>query len=300
MYDRSDPRASLPALQPEIGPATRFAGAEYGRFYSEPPGEADTNGRSWFLRGQNFVLNYIEAEKGGQFVRKQQPDEYALILPDSGMWIEVSAGDMTIQAGGGSVIFVPSGDSRVRALESGRIVRLVTALSGDLVGKCANADSYRTPHPNIPPFQPWPAPTGKPRIRVYPLEVPPTPGRFGTIHRCSTFMISAIERFEGPRDPKRLSPHYHADFEQCSLAVEGTFVHHLRWPWTTNMEQWLDDQHEVCSSPSAVIIPPLAIHTSQATGRGTNRLIDIFCPPRMDFSSKPGWVLNADEYPLPR
>lgn len=300
MYDVSDPRAALAPAPAKDAAATSFAGAEYGRFYAGRPAEDDGNGRSWYLRGQNFVLNYIEAAKGGQFARAGQPDEYAMIVPDEGMSIEVGAGEELVRVDGGSLVFIPPGDSRITALAAGRIVRLVTALSADLAAKCANSKSYRIPHPNIPPFEPWPAATGGPKIRVYPLEVPPTPGRFGTIHRCSTFMISAIERYQGPRDPRRLSPHHHDDFEQCSLALEGSFTHHIRWPWTTNSEQWREDEHELCLSPSAVVIPPPAIHTSQAMSPGTNRLIDIFCPPRLDFSSRPGWVLNAEDYPLSR
>ena len=301
MYHSTDPRAALAATAVGTKPAaTRFSGAEYAKFYQMRPAEDRDGARTWCARGQNFIIAYSEAGKDATLSRTDQPDEYVVLLLDPGAGAEIIWGSERIAVRGHSISFVPAGTSSVKLLGAAKVVRMMTTRSPDLARLCSNAESYAAAHPNLPAFEPWPEASGGPRIRTYSLDVAQEPGRFGRIFRCSTFMVNFLEPRNGPRDPTRMSPHHHDDFEQCSLALAGTFVHHLRWPWTTDMGEWRNDDHERCGSPSIAVIPPPAIHTSQAVDPGINILVDIFCPPRVDFSAKPGWVLNADEYPMPQ
>ena len=297
MYDRSDPRADLAPSQATRPAPSRFAPAEYGLFYEVPPQESGADARSWYTRGQNFLTAYTEAGAGAVLSRAAQPDEYVLLLPDAGTSVQVEAGGEQQTIAGHSIAFIPPGESRITLQSAGRVVRLFTTRSADLVALCPNAGSYAEPRPNIPPLENWPMPPGGFRIRAYSLDVPKQAGRFGRIWRCTTFMVNVLEPAPGPRDISKLSPHHHDDFEQGSLVLNGSYTHHIRWPWTTDMNAWREDEHRLCKAPSLTVIPPPAIHTSRAEEVG--QMIDIFCPPRHDFSAKPGWVLNEADYPAP-
>lgn len=298
MYPSSDPRSQLgTAAVAEKAPPDSFQPAHIGRFYDQAPQAADEFAKTWFVRGRNFVLAHTVANAGAILSRTGQVDEYAVLamLPDTPL--EVTAAGSGARSNGYSLCFVPPGDSQVVLPEGGVITRLFTSRSQDLVALCANAGDYLTPSLNIPEFEAWPTPPDGDRVRTYSLNVPPSPGRFGRIWRCTTFMINVFEPQIGARDTAQLSPHHHDDFEQCSLTLEGSFMHHLRWPWTPDLSMWRVDEHVHVDSPSATIIPPPVIHTTRSVAEGSNQLVDIFCPPRDDFSDRPGWVLNAADYP---
>lgn len=300
MYTANDPRASLAPARSGAGtlPPT-FAAAEIGLFYREPPQQSEPNQRTWLIRGQNFIIAQSETEPGATLSRRGQGDEYVVLVQGRDTPVTVEAGGESKSVDGYSLIIVPPGDSTVTLPKGGGITRIFSAKSADLAAQCSNAASYAEHRVNIPAFEPWPAPPDGYRIRAYGLDVPKQPGRFGRIWRCTTVMVNVLDAQVGPRDVTQLSPHHHDDFEQCSLALEGSFIHHLRWPWTPNMKAWREDEHPHVGSPSVTVIPPPAIHTTRAMEPGMNQLIDIFAPPRIDFSQKAGWVLNADEYPMP-
>src|SRR5215207_2896386 len=288
MFDPNDPRSGLASVSTLAYAPTVASSAEYVDL-------ADGT----YARGQNFVLAYSKPSAGQTLKREAQPDEYVALLPDPSSRFRVETPSESVEVNGQSLVVFPPGASSIHVLSPGRLIRIFTSRSSDLVEKCVNSAAYSAPHPFVAPLENWPDPPGGFRVRPYSLDVPADKGRFGRIWRCTTIMVNWGEPRPGPRDLTKMSPHSHPDFEQCSLVIEGEFVHHLRWPWTTNLNDWRPDDHQQIGSPSVTVIPPTTVHTSQAIGLGDNLLIDIFCPPRLDFSEKPGWVLNADDYPMP-
>lgn len=299
MYDKSDPRASLQTAAPSAQIDAPFFGMDYAKFYESEPQEISEHARNWYVRGQNFLVGYSLAKSGAMLARERQDDEYVVVLPDRSTRLKITAGAEIVDIAGFSLTIVPPGPSTIEVLSGGAVVRLLTSAAEDLLSLCANNGTYARPHARVAPLTRWPAPPDGFRVRTYSLDVPVEGRRYGRIWRCTTFMVNYALPREGQRDITTLSPHHHDDFEQGSLAVTGEFLHHVRWPWVTNKTYWREDEHAYCASPSVAIIPPPAVHTTEATGPSTNQLVDIFCPPRLDFASKAGWVMNENEYPMP-
>jgi hypothetical protein len=306
-YDRNDPRSQLTApstpTAPRAGSGDAAAAPEYHEFVGEPDEVSVLGTRSWIVRSQTTCLVYSQAEVGERLTRVAQPDEYVVLLVSTpsrpAAQVVVAAGTETATVTDGAVVVVPPGHSELVVTAAGVVVRVFSSAATDLTGRARNASAHATVHPHTAPFAPWPAAPGGDHVRVYRLaDAPVDPARFGTIYRCRTVMVNVLPPDAGPRDPGKLSPHHHDDFEQLSLQLDGDYVHHIRTPWTTNSAAWRDDEHRAVASPAVTIIPPPTVHTSQGVGDHRHQLIDIFCPPRLDFSGKPGWVLNAADYPL--
>lgn len=302
MYTSDDPRSKLASGSAVSGGTAAlkgFGASSYALFGETAPQIDDETGKTWLARGQNFIIAYTLAKPGATFERKGQVDEYVLLIEEQDVPATLSANGQNESIPGFSFVIMPPGDSSITLPKGGEIVRMFSRDNEDLAALCSNAAVYAQQHPNIPPFVKWPEPPAGYKIRVYSLDVPEVQGRFGRMWRCTTFMVNVFYPV-GPRDPEALSPHHHDDFEQCSLALGGSYTHHLRWPWTSKQSEWREDEHVVCPAPSIGVIPAKSIHTSACTAPEDNRLVDIFAPPRHDFSKMEGWVLNADEYPVPQ
>ncbi len=300
-YAKDDIRsqlASVPPTQVTIDPSTPISGAQYLEFTEFAPTTVSPAGsRTWVTRGQNVVLVWTDAVAGDRFSREGQPDEYAVLMHSGSASIRVTADGDRQEVAEEAFVVVPPGDSVVEALTDGPVIRLFSSVAEDLAGTAVNSDVYAGPDPRCAPLVPWPDPVGGFRLRVYRLaDTPISEGRFGRIFRTTNLMVNFLAEEPSPRSPIKLSPHSHDDFEQLSLAVKGEFIHHIQYPWGPDSTQWRPEEHGRVGSPSVTVIPPPAVHTTQGVGPH-QQLIDIFSPPRQDFSARPGWILNEADYP---
>ena len=249
-------------------------------------------------RGQNFYVEWIEADAGAQAFPIKSDHEMMLLLPDVAASIE--GGGRTVEAKVRSVAIVPAGAFAVRLVGQGTCC-VLKSNSGEVDGAAvANRATYVTADARVAPFGPaYRRRADGNAVRIFDIDAVQAPKDNPRLKmlQSATMSINWVE-YDGPRDRKALSPHSHKDFEQGSLALAGEFRHHLRVEWSKNAGDWQDDRHVAATSPSVLIIPPEVIHTSEGVNGGRHLLIDIFSPPRKDFIAK-NWVFNASEYLAP-
>ena len=298
-YAADDVRSNLAVAAPTVtvDPSTPIKPSQWIEFLSHPPTSMSESGsRTWLARGATLVIAYTQAVAGDVFTRVGQPDEYAVLQYSDSAPVRVIAGEATEEVSEEAFVVVPPGDSAVEVLADGVLIRLFSVVADDLREATLNADAYAEPDLRAAPLGEWPDPVDGFRLRVYRLaDHPLVTGRFGRIFRTTNMMVNFLAEEPGPRDPLRLSPHYHDDFEQLSLALKGRFVHHIRYPWGPDSTQWRPDESREIATPSVCVIPPPTVHTTQGVGPH-QQLIDLFSPPRVDFSTS-GWVVNAADYP---
>lgn len=265
--------------------------------YRDPPlADIDPGTSTWITRGANFVIVVSEVSKGA-VLRRDNPDEYMVLTSGPPVTIQ-SAGEM-IEAAHDSLTIVPPGASSVTANAAGQIVRVFTNQARDLAAQASNAKAYADGAPDTTPLSLWPEPIGGYVLRNYVLADLIRDDSNMRIVRSRGLMLNVTKVRNEPRDTAKLTPHSHEDFEQGSLCLTGTYVHHLRYPWTANLDDWREDEHITLESPSICIITPRVVHTSRNLPGEPGYLIDVFAPPRMDFSLRDKLVFNHAEYPVP-
>jgi hypothetical protein len=249
-----------------------------------------------YLRTANFFLATTFVN-GSISLSRYNSDEYMVIVPPS-LKVSVQAGENNVMSDGNDLFIVPPGASSIEVTGRGHLVRIFSNQAQDLLAFASNNVDYADGAPEVAEFTPWPAPVDGYCLRHYPLDLYVNPELPGRAFRSSNLMVNITDVYPEQRDSKRLKPHSHQDFEQITLTCAGRFVHHLRTPWGVDSTQWQEDRHLDVGSPAALTIPAGLIHTSQAMEQGC-WLVDVFGPPRLDFSLMPGFVRNADEYPMP-
>lgn len=276
--------------------------AHSARFYEAPAAWQDADGsRHWVVRGTNFVVVATHAAEGAVLARDAaaQADEYMVLLPQETNLARLAARNETVAANGDSLSIFPPGASTITVEAGGWVYRIFSRRAEDLAARASNARDYPVGLADTAPLQDWPEPVDGFRLRHYPLADYARADTTMRLFRSTNLMINIFLPGKAPRDVRKMTPHAHADFEQGSLALRGSYVHHLRYPWTADLPSWREDEHGRIGAPSLIVIPPKVIHTSQSVGEPPMQLVDIFSPPRDDFSIKPGLVCNAAEYPLP-
>lgn len=240
------------------------------RLYVEPalhpPADGSGGVSRWEVRSEKLLLELIQVGDGAELPVGREDGEAVLIVAEGSPAVELTT------------------SSGIQTIDRTTLVSL-SGSTGTATSRGSGFIYLLTPRATIDAGQ-----NGGPSVEVFHPEDHEPHGR-KRVFAGRTWMINIGVPRDEPKPTDNMTPHTHATEEQCSLITVGRYVHHLRYPWTPDMSEWKEDEHLEVGSPSATLIPPGTVHTSQNVGEGPWQLIDIFAPPRTDFAEA-GYVLN--------
>ena len=109
----------------------------------------------------------------------------------------------------------------------------------DIMALAWNNATYADGAPELAPPDLWPAPPDGYRLRHYPLaQYAKADGERiqPRVFRSTNMLVNLFVHYKTRRDTTKLSPHWHDDFEQASLTLNGRWVHHMRYNWGPDLE----------------------------------------------------------------
>lgn len=263
---------------------------------------------SWVARSENLVVTYSEHSPGATSRIDNCRGEHSLVVPDSETVATVSAGGAKRRVPGRSISILPPGDVEITVDSGGRVFHIVSSVfNPHAAAAAANADVYASADPYVAEYVPWPEPPGGFAPRVYPVpREPQAAGVPGWLVRCTTHMLLwtyghvGDRILTGPEELERAGPHSHEDFEQVDVTFSGDLRFYLRSPWTLRRADWQPDREWLLESPAFVAIPPRVVHVAEGADESrVTESLALYAPPRLDWSAKPGRVMNEAEYPMP-
>ncbi|WP_150460315.1 cupin domain-containing protein [Nesterenkonia ebinurensis] len=281
MYPKDDPRSVLEKVAPTPSDVGALGAAATVEVDNQPPAiEHEGGARTWTTSGDGFRAAYSRLN-AGQKIRAGDSDEPYLLYVSSGevaIENEHQSENLRAVVQEPSVLLVREGALTIRAESASALVWALPRDSNVLENPLQLSRYDETESHSV---------------AVYSLsDVEEDPSRFGRIFSSGAVMMNVLPMTYSERDTTVLSPHSH-NFAQCTVTIEGRFIHDLRVPWGADMMQWVEDEHRKCNSPSLTVIHPGIIHTLR-WGDGRSHFVDIFGPPRDDFIEQ-GWVLNLDD-----
>ena len=302
-YDQNDLRSQLTATRTEARPAGACFAPQYFEFLELEPDEVTALGtRTWYVRSQNCCVAYSLVQPGDSaragpssptstWCCSRSPDAAPSSRP-------AATGPTCGAARSWWCRPVPSEIDRSRpAARSCGCSRT----GGGPARAVPQRRRLRPADPNVAPFAPWPDPPDGFGIRVYRLaDIPQDPGRFGRILRCSTIMVNYFYVDDAPARSdsscRRTTTTTSSRSRSSSAATTcTTSARPGRSNWPTGATT---STGSAPARPSPSSLRPRCT-PARASATCAHQLIDVFCPPRIDFSDRPGWVLNDDEYPMP-